>query len=154
LEEAVAERTLGSRAGKRTKSLDEAIGLVELPLITDGRGNLTFLEGGRHIPFQIARVYYLYDVPEGQMRAGHAHYQLQQIMIACSGKFDLHLDNGAERRIITMDRPNKGLLIKSLVWREIHGFSKGAVCLVLGSLPYSEADYIRDYQTFLNLVRG
>lgn len=135
------------------KPLDDSIRLVELPLITDGRGDLTFVEGGRHVPFDIARVYYLFNVPEGQMRAGHAHYKLQQIMIAASGSFEMHLDNGAERRIITLNRPNQGLMISSMIWREIHRFSKGAVCLVLASLPYDEADYIRDYNQFETIVR-
>jgi hypothetical protein len=142
------------KGNMHNKPLDDSIRLVELPLITDGRGNLTFIEGGRHVPFDIARVYYLFDVPEGQMRAGHAHYKLQQVMIAASGSFELHLDNGSERRIVTLNRPSQGLMISSMIWREIHRFSKGAVCLVLASLPYDESDYIRDYDQFGAILRS
>ncbi|SAL61449.1 sugar 3,4-ketoisomerase [Caballeronia telluris] len=130
-------------------SLDNEISVMDLPKITDPRGNLTFIEGNRHVPFDVQRVYYLYDVPSGGMRAGHAHHELQQIIIAVSGSFDLVLDNGFERRVLTCNRPSSGVLIRSLVWRELNNFSSGAVCLVLASKLYDENDYIRDYQTFL-----
>ena len=134
------------------ESLDSVIELVDLSKISDPRGNLTFIEGNRHVPFDIKRVYYLYDVPGGEMRAGHAHHQPQQLIIGISGSFDLVLDNGYERRTITCNRPFRGVLMKSLVWRELNNFSSGAVCLVLASMPYEESDYIRDYQDFLKTV--
>jgi len=133
-------------------SLDSAIQVVDLVKISDARGNLTFIEGQRHIPFDIQRVYYLYDVPGGEARAGHAHYELEQLIIAAAGSFDLLLDNGYEKRTITCNRPFQGVLMRSLVWRELHNFSSGAVCLVLASRPYEESDYIRDYGKFMQTV--
>ena len=141
--------------GKPERSrLTDRFSLLDLPKITDGRGDLTFVEGLRHIPFEIARVYYLYNVPQSMMRAGHAHYELRQLMIAISGTFDLHLDDGFERTVVRLDRPDRGLLLGSMVWREIHAFSPGAVCVVMASLRYDEADYIRDYDSFLAAARS
>jgi hypothetical protein len=105
-------------------------------------------EGGRHVPFEIARVYYLYDVPSGSMRAGHAHKALRQLLIAVSGSFDVRLNDGAREETVTLNRPNRGLLVGPMLWREIDNFSSGAVCLVLASLPYDEADYFRDFAEF------
>ncbi|ALM87171.1 hypothetical protein ASB57_21970 [Bordetella sp. N] len=132
--------------------LDEIYEIVDLQKISDPRGNLTFIEGMNHLPFDIKRVYYLYDVPAGEERAGHAHYKLQQLLIAAAGSFDLVLDNGYERRTINCNRPYQGVLMKSLVWRELTNFSSGAVCLVLASMPYEESDYIRSYEEFLTKV--
>ena len=123
--------------------------LLHLPVIPEARGNLTFIEGGRHIPFNIARVYYLYDIPSAASRGGHAHKELQQLLIPLSGSFDVLLDNGSVRRTVQLNRPNIGLMITSKVWREISNFSSGSVCLVLASMPYDENDYYRDYGTFL-----
>jgi hypothetical protein len=123
--------------------------LLSLPVVPEARGNLSFIEGGRHIPFDIARVYYLYDIPSTAMRGGHAHKELKQLLIAMSGSFDVLLDNGRMRRTVQLNRPNIGLMISSKVWREIDNFSSGAVCLVLASLHYDEADYYRDYNEFL-----
>jgi hypothetical protein len=128
--------------------------IVELPRIPERRGSLTFIEGGRHIPFGIARVYYIYDVPASAMRAGHAHHQLTQLLIAASGSFDVNLDNGAERVTVHLAKPYQGLLLRPMVWRTIDNFSGGAICLVLASIPYDEADYIRDYEMFRRLSRG
>jgi hypothetical protein len=128
--------------------------LVDLPVVHDTRGNLTFVEGGDQIGFEIARVYWLYDVPGGASRAGHAHRELQQLLIAASGSFDVLLDDGREQRRVRLDRSNQGLVLPRLVWREIEGFSSGAVCLVLASLPYDEADYYRDYDEFLRAARA
>lgn len=114
----------------------------------DGRGNLSVIEKDV-LPFPIKRVYYLYDVPSDSSRGGHAHKELQQFLIALSGSFDVVLDNGKTRRTFTLNRPNKGLLIPSGVWRELENFSAGSVCLSLVSAVYDEADYIRDYQEFL-----
>ena len=127
--------------------------LAVLPRIHDPRGNLTFIEGNQHIPFSIQRVYYLYDVPGGATRGGHAHKELQQLIIAASGSFDVILDDGFERRKYTLNRPNMGLYIPQLVWRELENFSSGSVCLVMASLPYSEDDYYREFQDFKNAAQ-
>jgi hypothetical protein len=126
--------------------------LVNFPVVRDERGNLTFIEGQRHVPFDIARVYYLYDVPSGSERAGHAHRQLRQLIIAASGSFSVHLDDGLNQETITLNRSHFGVLMGPLVWRVINNFSSGAVCLVLASMPFDEADYIRDYDRFKSVV--
>lgn len=126
--------------------------LVDLPMVHDSRGNLTFVEAERHVPFDIRRVYYLYDVPGGEMRAGHAHRELQQLLIAVSGSFDVLLDDGNSRAIVSLNRGYKGLLMSNAVWREILNFSSGAVCLVLASMEYREDDYFRDYNDFCRFV--
>jgi hypothetical protein len=123
--------------------------LVRLPVVPDDRGKLSFIEGGRHVPFDIARVYYLYDVPAAAVRGGHAHKELKQLIIALSGSFDVRLDTGRLRRVVQLNRPNIGLLISSMIWRELDNFSSGGICLVLASMPYEEADYYRDYEAFL-----
>jgi len=127
---------------------------IELPKITDARGNLTFIEAGRHIPFDIQRVYYLYDVPGGAERAGHAHKKLHQFVIAMSGSFDVILDDGSQRRRIHLNRSYYGLYICPMIWRELDNFSSGSVCMVLASAYYDEADYIRDYDAFLAQIAG
>lgn len=123
--------------------------LLDLPKITDPRGNLTFIEGSQHIPFEIARVYYLYDVPGGAERGGHAHKALQQLIIPLAGSFDIHLDDGTSKKTFHMNRSYIGLYVCPMIWREIDNFSSGAVCLVLASSPYDEADYYRNYQEFI-----
>ncbi|MCC2641897.1 MAG: WxcM protein [Nitrospira sp.] len=132
---------------KRT-SLKQAR-IIELPKIHDPRGNLTFIEGERHIPFDIKRVYYLYDVPGGESRAGHAHKTLHQLMIAMSGSFDVTLDDGVGREKYHLNRSYIGLYIPNMLWREIDNFSSGAVCMVLASDYYLEADYYRKYEEFV-----
>ncbi|MGY1820331.1 sugar 3,4-ketoisomerase [Geodermatophilus sp. SYSU D00079] len=123
--------------------------LVDLPRITDPRGNLTFIEGGAQIPFDVARVYYLYDVPGGESRGGHAHRELQQLIIAAAGSFDVIVDNGTETARFHLNRSYYGLLVPRMTWRELGNFSSGSVCLVLASTPYSEDDYFRDLEEFL-----
>jgi len=123
--------------------------VFELPRINDPRGNLTFIEASRHIPFDIKRVYYLYDVPGGAERGGHAHKNLHQLIIAMSGSFDILLDDGFEKRKIHMNRSYYGLYVCPMIWREINNFSSGAVCLVLASDYYDECDYYREYRNFV-----
>ncbi|MTJ29932.1 FdtA/QdtA family cupin domain-containing protein [Aphanizomenon sp. UHCC 0183] len=127
--------------------------LIQLPKITDPRGNLTFIEGNHHIPFDIKRVYYLYDVPGGAERGGHAHKQLQQLIISISGSFDVILDDGYEKRRFHMSRSYYGLYLGSMIWRELDNFSSASVCMVLASTVYEESDYYRDYQEFLEAVK-
>jgi hypothetical protein len=122
--------------------------MIGLPRINDPRGNLTFVEGGRHVPFEIKRIYYLYDVPGGAARGGHAHKDLRQLIIAMSGSFDVHLDDGLEKKVVHMNRSYNGLIVCPMIWREICNFSSGAVCLVLASIYYDEDDYYRDYSQF------
>lgn len=127
---------------------------MNLPIVHDPRGNLTFIESNRHIPFDIKRVYYLYDVPGGAERGGHAHKNLKQLLIAMSGSFDVLLDDGFTKQTFSLNRSYCGLYIERFIWREITNFSSGAVCMVLASDFYDEADYYRDYEAFITAVRG
>jgi hypothetical protein len=122
--------------------------LLDLPVISAPEGNLTFIEGSDHVPFEIARVYYLYDVPGGATRGGHAHRRLQQLIVAAAGSFEVLLDDGAEKRSVTLNRSHVGLLLTPMIWRELVNFSSGSVCMVLASEHYDEADYFRDYDEF------
>ncbi|NHQ73928.1 WxcM-like domain-containing protein [Roseovarius gahaiensis] len=126
--------------------------VLDLPKIEDARGNLTFVEGDNHIPFDIKRVYYLYDVPGGSHRGAHAHRNLHQFMIAMSGSFDVTLTDGHEAKTFHLNRSYFGLYICPMMWRYLDNFSSGAVCMVMASARYDEADYIRDYDTFLKEV--
>jgi len=126
--------------------------IVDLPKIEDPRGNLTFIEGGQHVPFEIKRVYYLYDVPGGSHRGGHAHKELHQLLIAMSGSFDITLDDGRTKFKYHLNRSYYGLYIPPMTWREIDNFSSGSVCMVLASAHYSEADYYREYAEFCRAV--
>ncbi|WP_339862182.1 FdtA/QdtA family cupin domain-containing protein [Thalassospira alkalitolerans] len=123
--------------------------IIDLPKISNTQGNLTFIEGGNHIPFDIQRVYYLYDVPGGATRGGHAHKNLHQLIIAMSGSFDIVLDDGREKQRYHLNRSYQGLYICPMIWRELDNFSSGSVCMVLASNLFDEDDYHRDYQTFL-----
>ena len=124
--------------------------IIQLPKVHNPAGNITALENGINVPFDIKRVYYLYDVPGGEERGGHAHKELQQFIISISGAFDVLLDDGINKKIVRLDRPYIGLHIVPGIWRELLNFSSGAICLVLASEKYMVDDYIRDYQEFLN----
>jgi dTDP-4-dehydrorhamnose 3,5-epimerase-like enzyme len=126
--------------------------LIDLPKIQDARGNLTFIESSRHLPFDIRRVYYLYDVPGGASRAGHAHKALHQFLIAMSGSFDITLDDGSARKTYHLNRSYYGLYIAPMVWREIDNFSSGSVCMALASEFYDEGDYYREYEDFARSI--
>ncbi|MBP7508039.1 MAG: WxcM-like domain-containing protein [Prolixibacteraceae bacterium] len=123
---------------------------VVLPLnkIHNRAGNITIAEGQINIPFDIQRIYYLYDIPGGESRGGHAHKELYQLVVAASGSFDVLLDDGTNKKVVTLNRPDYGLLVVPGIWRELMEFSSGAVCLVLASLKYDNEDYIRDYHEF------
>lgn len=123
--------------------------IIELPKIADPRGNLTFIEGNSQIPFDIKRVYYLYDVPGGGERGGHAHKELSQLIIAMSGSFDVILDDGENKKRVHLNRSYQGLYVCPMIWRELDNFSSGSVCLVLASNLYSEDDYFRDKHDFM-----
>ncbi len=123
--------------------------IVNLPKIADPRGNLTFIEAGRHIPFEIRRVYYLYDVPGGGERGGHAHKELSQLIVAMSGSFDVILSDGRQKARFHLNRSYYGLYVCPMIWRELDNFSSGSVCMVLASNLYDESDYFRDYQEYL-----
>lgn len=123
--------------------------IIELPKVSDPRGNLTFIEANRHVPFDIQRVYYLYDVPGGGERGGHAHKALHQLIIAMSGSFDVVLDDGRQKKRVHLARSYYGLYVCPMIWRELDNFSSGSVCMVLASNVYEESDYYRDYGEFM-----
>lgn len=127
--------------------------IVDLPKIHNARGNLTFVEGNNHMPFDIQRVYYLYDVPGGAERGGHAHKNLQQLIIAMSGSFDVLLDDGTNKKRVHMNRSYYGLYVCPMIWREIDNFSSGSVLMVLASNRYDESDYFRNYEEFMRARR-
>jgi hypothetical protein len=122
--------------------------IIRLPKVADVRGNLSFVEGGRHIPFAIRRAYWIYDVPGGEIRGGHAYRELQEFIIAASGSFDVMVDDGRKRQVVQLNRSYFGLYIPSMVWRQLENFSSNSVALILGSSQYSEEDYFRDDKAF------
>jgi hypothetical protein len=128
--------------------------IIELPKIHDPRGNLTFIEGSNHIPFDIKRVFYLYDVPGGETRAGHALKSCHQFIIAASGSFDVIVDDGSQKQRFALNRSYYGLYLPPLLWREIENFSSNSVCTVLASECYNPADYYYQYEEFLTAVSG
>jgi dTDP-4-dehydrorhamnose 3,5-epimerase-like enzyme len=127
--------------------------IIDLKKISDPKGNLTPIEGGRDIPFEIRSAFYTYDIPGGETRGGHAHIEMEQFIIAVSGSFEVNLDDGKERTSHFLNRSYYGLYVPPMVWRDLTNFSSGSVCLVFASLPYDERDYIRDHATFLELAQ-
>jgi len=127
--------------------------VIEMNKHHSDRGNITVVENGITVPFDVQRVYYLYDVPGGEERGGHAHRELRQLIVAASGSFDVTIDDGTLKRTFTLNRPYIGLLIVPGIWRELSNFSSGTVCLVLASLPYDENDYLRSYEDFVEFKR-
>jgi dTDP-4-dehydrorhamnose 3,5-epimerase-like enzyme len=128
--------------------------IIELPRIQDHRGNLTYIESERHVPFEIKRTYYLYDVPGGASRAAHGHKRLHQLMVAMSGSFDVTLDDGRNKKQFHLNRSYYGLYIPPMIWRDLDNFSSGSVCMVLASEYYDEEEYIRNYDAFKKLTQG
>ncbi len=128
--------------------------LIDLPIISAPQGNLTPIEGRKDVPIDIERVYYLYDIPGGAERGGHAHKELQQVIVSVLGSFDVVIDDGRYKKTVRLDRAYHGLYIPRMIWRELKNFSSGGICLVLASMPYSEEDYIRDYALFLEQKRA
>jgi hypothetical protein len=137
---------------KQTKVYDCSI--IEIDKHHHEKGNISVIENGKTIPFNVKRVYYLYDVPGGESRGGHAHKNLRQLIVAASGSFDVTLDDGFLKRTFTINRPYQGLLVVPGIWRELDNFASGSVCLVLASTEYSAEDYIRDYNEFIEYKKN
>ena len=135
------------RYQKHTSSVDDCR-IINLPKIPDQRGNLGFIEPGQPIPFVMKRVYWIYDVPGGEVRGGHAYKELQEFFVALSGSFDVVLNDGQNTRAVTLNRSYFGLYVQSMIWRRLENFSTNAVCLILASMPYTEEDYVRDFKIF------
>jgi hypothetical protein len=127
--------------------------IISLPKIQDPRGNLSFIETGRSLPFVIQRTYWIYDVPGGEIRGGHAYLELQEFFIALSGSFDVVLDDGKERKTVSLNRSYFGLYVPSMIWRHLENFATNSVCLIIASLPYAKENYIRDYESYLEAIR-
>jgi len=128
--------------------------VIQFPKILDDRGNLTFVEEERHVPFKIARVYWIYDVPGGESRGSHAYRKLQEVIIALSGSFEVYLDDGMAQKTVTLNRAYYGLYVPSMIWRRMQHFSTNSVALVLASLPYDKDDYVRNYEEFKGMGRA
>jgi hypothetical protein len=128
--------------------------IIQLPKVADSRGNLTFIESGRHIPFEIRRVFYLYDVPGGESRAGHALKHCHQFLVAMSGSFDVVLDDGVDRRRVHLCRSYNGVHVPPMIWRELDNFSSGSVCVAFASTFFDAHDYYRDYDEFTRAIHG
>ncbi len=141
-----------NRAISQTSVYDCSI--LPLSKIHNRAGNITIVEGERNVPFEIKRIYYLYDIPGGEDRGGHAHKVLTQLIVAAGGSFDVKLDDGVNKKIVTLNRPDYGLYIVPGIWRELMEFSSGATCLVLASHIYDESDYLREYSEFKNFKNG
>lgn len=141
------------RGMEQQHSMNQQLGQwIELPKITDPRGNLTVVEQCKDIPFQVSRVYWTYDIPTDAERGGHAHIHCRELLVSISGAFTVTLDNGHEKRQYLLTKPYEGLLVDTGIWRTLENFSSGAVCLVLAENSFDESDYIRDYSSFLKFI--
>ncbi len=127
--------------------------ILELPKILDDRGNLTFIEGENHIPFKIERTYWIYDVPGGEKRGGHAYRELNELIVALSGSFDVVLDDGHEKHTFSLNRSYYGLYVPKMIWRQVENFSTNSLALILASGPYNANDYIHDYEKFIGMIK-
>jgi hypothetical protein len=136
----------------KTNSIYDCV-ILPLNKIHNRAGNITIVEGKKNIPFNIRRIYYLYDIPGGEDRGGHAHKILSQLIVAASGSFDVLLNDGINKKIVTLNRPDYGLMVVPGIWRELMEFSSGAICMVLASHIYNEGDYIRDFKYFKNGIK-
>jgi dTDP-4-dehydrorhamnose 3,5-epimerase-like enzyme len=132
----------------------DKVRIIEFPKICDPRGNLSFVEGGRHLPFNIARVYYIYDVPGGETRGGHCHKQNMSVLVAVSGSVTIRLTDGEDEKVILLNRANKGVLIPPCVWETLHEFTTGTVCVSFASREYEEEDYIRDFDEYKKYMKN
>ncbi len=132
----------------------DKVRVLEFPKICDPRGNLSFVEGGRHVPFTVRRVFYIYDVPGGETRGGHAHKECSIVLLALAGSFEVRLTDGFNERTVLLNRANRGVLIPPGVWDTMHEFTTGSVALALASHPYEEEDYIRDYDEYMDFAHG
>lgn len=128
--------------------------MIPLPKIHDDRGNLSFIEAARTVPFVIQRTYWIYDVPGGEVRGGHAYRELQEFFVALSGSFDVVLDDGKARKTVSLNRSYFGIYVPNMIWRHLENFATNSVCLIMASLPYSKEDYIRDYELYLKDIQG
>ncbi len=128
--------------------------IIDLPKIIDDRGNLSFLENDKQIPFSIERLYFIYDVPGGAVRGGHAYKELEEVIIAIAGSFDVVVDNGKEQQKFQLNRSYYGLYVPKGLWRQLENFSTNSLCLIVASKKYNEGDYVRDYDTFLKMRNG
>lgn len=134
---------------KKSKNTVFDCSVIDISKVHNDAGNITVVENNKNIPFEVKRIYYLYDVPSGESRGGHAHYELEQFIIAASGSFDVILDDGVNKKTVSLNRPNLALQIVPGLWRELDNFSSGSICMVLASHVYDEKDYIREYSEFL-----
>ena len=130
----------------------EEVKIFEIPTLRDGRGNLSFIENDSFLPFSMKRIFYIHAIPKNAERGGHSHKQLQEFMICVKGSFDIHIDNGSNKKIFSLNSPFSGLFIPSMIWRDMKNFSEGSVCLVIASELYNEEDYYRDYNEFLKAL--
>jgi len=146
---------LNSKAAIRNQKMNglNDCSIISLPKIQDPRGNLSFIETGRSLPFVIQRTYWIYDVPGGEIRGGHAYRELQEFFIALSGSFDVVLDDGKECKTVSLNRSYFGLYVPSMIWRHLENFATNSVCLIIASQPYSKENYIRDYESYLEAIR-
>lgn len=131
----------------------EKVKIIQLPKISDPRGNLTFVEGANHIPFEVKRAYWIYDVPGGEVRGGHAYKCLNEFIIALSGSFDVVLDDGSDKKVFSLNRSYYGLYVPNMIWRQLENFSTNSLCLIMASDFYNEDDYLRDYSKFSDLKK-